>query len=76
MMSKHHISPDLLAAFSEKVLSEEESESVFAHLAECARCRDWVEVHAQLTIPVQPRSAALFLRAALRWRASLLRYGW
>jgi hypothetical protein len=43
-----HLDPDTLAALAAKALSQREALSIFAHLAECDRCRDCLRVHLQL----------------------------
>jgi len=41
-----HLDPDIIAAFCAHALGDREQSRVFAHLSECARCRDWVALTA------------------------------
>ena len=47
-MSKEHLDPDTMAAFSERALEQGEEAKVFLHLAECQICREYVAVHSEL----------------------------
>lgn len=42
-----HLDPDTLGAFAENALPDAEAATVFAHLADCQRCRDWFGVNAE-----------------------------
>lgn len=44
-----HLDPDTLIAFAENALNRSERASLFAHLAQCERCREELRVHAQLS---------------------------
>ena len=43
-----HLDPDTLAAFAEGALNEGELASLYAHAAECERCREGLHVHMRL----------------------------
>lgn len=43
-----HPDPDIMAAFADKALNEDERAAFFAHLAECERCREGLRLHARL----------------------------
>jgi hypothetical protein len=43
-----HLDADLLAAFAERSLRDDEEASAFSHLAECETCRKYLAVNAEL----------------------------
>src|SRR5215469_4122045 len=67
-----HPDPDLLAAFSERSLSDRDRNLVLAHLAQCAECREVVVLSTPLSEAVPQPSATRTLWLgwpALRWGA-------
>ena len=67
-----HPDPDLLAAFSERSLSDRDRNLVLAHLAQCAECREVVVLSTPLSEAVPQPSATRTLGLgwpALRWGA-------
>lgn len=46
---KTHLNPDTLAAFAEHSIHGDEEAAVFAHLADCGKCREYLAVNAELT---------------------------
>lgn len=68
-----HPEPDMLAAFSERALSEAERERILAHLAGCDRCREVLALIAPEEGPPRVEAATLVERAGFSWRA--LRWG-
>jgi len=50
-----HLDANTVAAFAAQTLTAKERSSVIGHLAECADCREWIAVHAQLSNRVARR---------------------
>lgn len=46
--SGEHLDADMLAAFDERTLGARQRAAVFAHLAECETCREWLATYSEL----------------------------
>src|SRR5689334_15810920 len=72
-MTTPHPEPDVLAAFSERMLPEAERESILAHLAACDRCREVLALISPDEGPPRVAAQTVVERAGFSWR--VLRWG-
>ena len=53
-----HLDADTITAFAEQALTPPEQAPVFAHLAECGVCREWLAALGEVKAPLQAKSPA------------------